>query len=111
MKANAFLNVSGQIAHVGAEIPAHARDDENDIQDQTRIAVENIKAVLDEAGYSFDNAVRAMVFMTDMANYDAFNEVHGTYWGEGDMPPRGPLSRWVRYLAANPARRFSSNMR
>ncbi len=85
--ANGFLFVSGQIAYVGGEIPAYARDGENDIQDQTRIVMENIKAVLTEAGYGFNDAVRATVFMTDIANYGAFNEVYGTYWGEGEMPP------------------------
>ncbi|WP_299891695.1 RidA family protein [uncultured Ruegeria sp.] len=85
--ANGFLYVSGQIAYVKGEIPEHARDGENDIQDQTKIVMENIRAVLSEAGYDFNDAVRATVFMTDMGNYGAFNEVYGTYWKEGDIPP------------------------
>lgn len=84
---NGFLYVSGQIAYVGGEVPAHARDGDNDIQDQTKIVMENIEAVLAEAGYDFNDAVRATVFMTDMGNYSAFNEVYGTYWGKDDMPP------------------------
>ncbi|UZD92604.1 RidA family protein [Cognatishimia activa] len=68
-------------------MPAHARDGENDVQDQTKIVMDNIKSVMAEAGYDFNDAVRATVFMTDMVNYGAFNEVYGTYWGEGEMPP------------------------
>ncbi|MEM9422466.1 MAG: Rid family hydrolase [Pseudomonadota bacterium] len=85
--ANGFLYVSGQIAYVGGEIPAHARDGESDIQDQTKIVMDNLKVVLAEAGYDFNDAVRATVFMTDIANYGAFNEVYGTYWDDDDMPP------------------------
>ncbi|MEM1049875.1 MAG: Rid family hydrolase [Pseudomonadota bacterium] len=85
--ANGFLYVSGQIAYVGGEVPAHARDGENDVQDQTKIVMENIRSVLEEAGYDFNDAVRATVFLTDMGSYGAFNEVYGTYWGEGETPP------------------------
>lgn len=85
--ANGFLYVSGQIAYLGGEIPAHARDGENDVQDQTKIVMDNIKSVMDEAGYDFNDAVRATVFITDMGNYGAFNEIYGTYWGQGEIPP------------------------
>lgn len=85
--ANGFLFVSGQIAYVNGAIPEHARDGENDVQDQTAIVMDNLRSVMTEAGYDFNDAVRATVFMTDMANYGAFNEVYGTYWGEGEMPP------------------------
>lgn len=85
--ANGFLYVAGQIAYVDGALPAHASDGENDIQDQAKIVMENVKAVLDEAGYSFNNAVRATVYLSDISLYRGFNEVYGTYWGEGDMPP------------------------
>ena len=85
--ANGFLYVSGQIAYVDGAIPAHASDGENDIQDQAKIVMENIKAVLAEAGYDFNDAVRATVYMSDISLYGGFNEVYGTYWGEGEMPP------------------------
>lgn len=81
---NGMLFVSGQIPYVNGEIPEKAR---NDVSAQTRIVMENLQSVLSEAGYSFDDVVRATVFMTDMKNYGAFNEVYGTYWGEGSVPP------------------------
>lgn len=85
--ANGFLYVSGQIAYVDGAIPPHASDGENDVQDQTKIVMDNIMSVMAEAGYDFNDAVRATVFITDMGSYGAFNEVYGTYWGEGEMPP------------------------
>lgn len=85
--ANGFLYVAGQIAYVDGALPAHAADGENDIQDQSKIVMENLKAVLDEAGYSFNDAVRATVYLSDISLYGGFNEVYGTYWGEGEIPP------------------------
>ncbi|MEM9438929.1 MAG: Rid family hydrolase [Pseudomonadota bacterium] len=84
---NGMLFVSGQIAYVDGAIPDHAKDGKDDVADQTRIVMENLRTVLDEAGYTFDDAVRATVFMTDINNYGAINEVYGTYWGEGKIPP------------------------
>lgn len=82
--ANGMLFVSGQIPYVNGEIPEAAR---NDVAAQTRIVMENLQSVLNEAGYGFDDVVRATVFMTDMKNYGAFNKVYGTYWGDGSVPP------------------------
>ncbi len=82
-----MLFVSGQIPYVKGAIPAEASDGKDDMADQTKIVMENLKTVLTEAGYTFDNAVKVSVFMTDIANYGAFNKVYGTYWGEGKVPP------------------------
>lgn len=85
--ADGTLYVSGQIPYVDGEIPAHARDGEDDVRDQTTIVMENLRSVLAEAGYDFDDAVRATVFMADIGDYGAFNEVYGTYWADGGTPP------------------------
>ncbi|MFQ6554243.1 RidA family protein [Aestuariibius insulae] len=84
---NGFLYVSGQIAYVDGAVPDHAKDGDDDLRDQTTVVMENIRAVLDEAGYDFNDAVRVTVFLADMDDYGAFNEVYGSYWGEGATPP------------------------
>lgn len=81
---NGMLFVSGQIAYVKGAIPENAK---NDITEQTKIVMENLRTVLNEAGYDFNDAVRATVYLTDMSNYGAFNKVYGSYWGEGKTPP------------------------
>ncbi len=81
---NGMLFISGQIPYVNGAIPDEAK---NDVTAQTKIVMENIRLVLNEAGYDFDDAVRVTVFVTDMKNYGAFNKVYGTYWGEGKTPP------------------------
>lgn len=83
-----LLFVSGQIPYVDGAIPAAASDGTDDVKDQTAIVMGNIIAVLEEAGMSLKNVVKAEVFLTDLANYGAFNEVYGPYWTDkGWTPP------------------------
>ncbi len=84
---NGFLYVSGQIPYTDGEIPEHARDGDMDVGDQTKIVMENLRSVLTEAGYDFNDAVRATVYLTNMDNYGSFNEVYGTYWSDDATPP------------------------
>ena len=49
------------------------------IEEQTARTLENISAVLEAAGRSLDDVVKATVFVQDMANYDAINEVYAEY--------------------------------
>jgi 2-iminobutanoate/2-iminopropanoate deaminase len=57
------------------------------IEDQTRQVLDNLGAVLKEAGMDFSDAVRATVFMTDMDNYARINAVYAEYFDE-DPPAR-----------------------
>ncbi len=54
---------------------------------ETRQTMENIKAVLDHAGSSLENVVKCTVFLVDMADYGAVNEVYATFF------PRDPPAR------------------
>ena len=79
-----LLFISGQIPYVKGAIPENAK---TDIKEQTKIVMENLKTVLSEAGMSFKNVLKATVFITDMKNYGAFNEVYGPYWTENGLTP------------------------
>lgn len=81
------LFVSGQIPYVNGSIPAQANDCDHDIQDQAKIVMGHLQSILNEAGYCFDDAVRATVYLSDIGNYGGFNEVYGTFGADGDMPP------------------------
>ncbi|AHG01906.1 dfrA (plasmid) [Halostagnicola larsenii XH-48] len=50
-----------------------------DVREQTKQTLENVRAVLDAAGCSLDDIVKATVFVTDMDTYEAVNEVYGEY--------------------------------
>ena len=51
-----------------------------DIQGQTKQVCENLKAVLEAAGSSFDHVLKTTCFLADMGDFAAFNEVYATYF-------------------------------
>jgi 2-iminobutanoate/2-iminopropanoate deaminase len=50
--------------------------------------LENIKSILDHAGYSLDNVVKCSVFVTDMNNFSRINGVYATFFKEENAPAR-----------------------
>lgn len=54
---------------------------------ETRSVMEQMKSVVEEAGMTMDDLVLVKVFCSDVAHYDAFNEVYRTYF-EGPFPAR-----------------------
>lgn len=70
--------------------PATMKLVEGDIQAQTRRALDNLAAVVDAAGSDFDHVVKTTVFLTDMANFKAMNEVYATYF-LGAPPARSTI--------------------
>lgn len=57
------------------------------ITEQTTRVLENLRAVLEAAGSSLDRVVKATVFLKDMDDFAAMNEVYGAYFGKGGAPP------------------------
>jgi 2-iminobutanoate/2-iminopropanoate deaminase len=76
IKANGFIFMSGQIPFD----PATAKIIEGDIAAQTARVLENLKAIVEAAGSSLDRAVKATVFLKDMNDFAAMNEVYGKYF-------------------------------
>jgi len=61
------------------------------IAEQTRRVLENLKAVLEAAGSSIDRVVKATVFLKNMADFAAMNEVYAEYFG-GSKPARSTVA-------------------
>lgn len=76
IRAGSLLFVSGQVPID----PATGNLVEGDIAAQTRRVFDNIGAILDAAGASFDHVVRTTVYLADMNDFAAMNEVYGTYF-------------------------------
>ena len=55
------------------------------IEEQTEQACENLKAILEAAGSSFEKVLNTSIFITDFADFAGLNEVYGRY--VGDSPP------------------------
>lgn len=58
---------------------------EGGIEAETRRAMDNLKAILEEAGFSMGDVVQAQVFLADLNDYATMNEVYGAYFAT--MPP------------------------
>ena len=78
VEANGTLYISGQIAIN----PATGEVESNDIRLQTKQVMENIAAILKEAGYSFKDVVKTTCLLSDIDNFAAMNEVYATYYTE-----------------------------
>ena len=71
-----MVYTSGQIAIN----PVTNAVDSDTIEGQTEQIMQNLKAVLETAGSSFDKAVKTTCFLADMNDFAAFNEIYGRYF-------------------------------
>ena len=55
---------------------------------ETKQVMENVKAVLEEAGMTFENVIKSSIFISDMHNFSSINEVYGSYFNEETAPAR-----------------------
>lgn len=78
------LYISGQIPMD----PATGKLIEGDIKKETAQSMENLKAILTEAGMTFENVVKSSIFVKDMHQFAAINEVYGAYFNAETAPAR-----------------------
>jgi 2-iminobutanoate/2-iminopropanoate deaminase len=81
VKANGFLFLSGQVALD----PASGQVVGEDIRTQTERVLKNLEAVLTAAGSSLAAVVKTTVFLADMNDFAAMNEVYGRFFSQ--QPP------------------------
>jgi 2-iminobutanoate/2-iminopropanoate deaminase len=76
--------VIGQLFFSSGQIPLTKEGIliDGDVKEQTHQVFQNLKAVLKEAGSSLDQVVKATVFISDMNEFAAINEVYGEYFHE-----------------------------
>ena len=76
VRAGSLLFVSGQIPLD----PATGKLVEGDLAAQTHRVFQNLGAILQAAGASFENVVRTTVYLADMNDFPAMNEIYATYF-------------------------------
>ena len=76
VEAGGMVFISGQLP----VDPATGNFVENDVEKLTRRSLDNLKAILAEVGLTMDNVVKTTVFLADMADFAAFNEVYAKYF-------------------------------
>ncbi|WP_378187717.1 RidA family protein [Aquimarina sp. W85] len=82
---------SGNTLYTSGQIAIDPKTDQlvlDDITTETEQVMKNIKAILDEAGYTFENVIKTTIFLSDMNNFSLVNEVYGKYFHEATAPAR-----------------------
>jgi 2-iminobutanoate/2-iminopropanoate deaminase len=82
--AGGTLYVSGQIALD----PATGELLQGSIEEETDLVMQNLKAVLNEAGARFSHVVKSTIFVKDMGQFARINAVYGTYFDAETAPAR-----------------------
>lgn len=81
---NNMLFTSGQIAFN----PDNGKLILDDIQSETKQVMENLNAVLKEAGMTFKNVIKTSIFIADMDDFTQINETYGSYFDDETAPAR-----------------------
>ncbi len=79
IKANGFVYTAGQIALV----PESGELVAGGVEEQARQVLDNVTAVLEAAGTSWDRAVKTTIYLNDMADFAAVNAIYESYLGSG----------------------------
>src|SRR5256886_10199205 len=76
IRANGFIFVSGQVAID----PANQQAVSGDVAEQTERVMKNLTGILKAAGSGLEKVVRSTVFLKNMGDFGAMNEVYGRYF-------------------------------
>lgn len=83
--------LSGNTLYISGQIPIDPTTGkliEGDIKKETKQSMENLKAILAEAGMNFENVVKSSIFLKDMNQFTKVNEVYGSYFNSETAPAR-----------------------
>lgn len=78
IKIEKTLYTSGQIP----VDPTTGKVISTEITEQAQQVMKNLQAVLEEGGSNLNSVIKTTCFLTDMADFAAFNEVYGSYFGD-----------------------------
>lgn len=84
VKYNGFVYTSGQI-------PFNTERNElvtTGIQDEVHQVMQNVKVILEAAGTNIDNIIKATIFVKDLNDFTAVNEVYASYFNDTNFPAR-----------------------
>jgi 2-iminobutanoate/2-iminopropanoate deaminase len=89
---NQAVIASGEMLFVAGQIPLNPQTGnlvgEGDIAQQTKQVMGNIAAILEAAGTNWENVVKTSVFLKDLQDFNAMNQVYSEYFAEDTAPAR-----------------------
>lgn len=87
IEVNGFVYASGQLPID----PATGAFPEDGVKEQTRQSILNVKAILEEAGLALSNVVKTTVYLADMGDFAAMNEVYSQFFAQ-PFPARSAIA-------------------
>ncbi len=81
----------GNTLYISGQIPIDPENGQlvaGDIKKETEQCMQNLKAILQEAGMGFENVVKSTIFIADMHQFGSINEVYGKYFDAATAPAR-----------------------
>lgn len=87
IEVNGFVYASGQLPID----PATGAFPEGGVKEQTRQSILNVKAILEEAGLALSNVVKTTVYLADMGDFAAMNEVYSQFFAQ-PFPARSSIA-------------------
>lgn len=87
IEVNGFVYASGQLPID----PATGAFPEGGVKEQTRQSILNVKAILEEAGLALSNVVKTTVYLADMRDFAAMNEVYSQFFAQ-PFPARSAIA-------------------
>ena len=83
--------LTGNTLYTSGQIAINPKTGElviNNIEEETKQVMENLKIVLAEAGMNFENVAKASIFIKNMNDFSKINSVYGNYFEAGNEPAR-----------------------
>lgn len=83
--------LSGNMLYTSGQIAINPVTNElviENLEDETTLVMENLKAILTEVGMTFDNVIKTSIFISDMNNFARINAIYGKYFDAETAPAR-----------------------
>ena len=83
--------MAGNMFFTSGQIAINSKTEElviDNIKDETKQVMENLKTVLNSADLNFANVVKTSIFITSMDDFNEINQVYGSYFNKGQEPAR-----------------------
>ena len=83
--------MAGNLFFTSGQIAINSKTEElvtDNIIDETKQVMENLKAVLNTADLNFTNVIKTSIFITSMDDFNDINQVYGSYFDKGHEPAR-----------------------
>ncbi|PRX47362.1 2-iminobutanoate/2-iminopropanoate deaminase [Salegentibacter salegens] len=83
--------LTGNMLYISGQIALNPETNEletGELQEETTRVMQNLKAILAEAGMNFENVIKTSIFISDMNNFAKINEVYASYFNAETAPAR-----------------------